>query len=258
MTPPRLVGMVHLPALPGRPNHDGRPLGEIAEAAVREAATLEEGGFDAVLLQNSLDRPTRERVDAATVAQLTRIARDIRDATRITLGINVHKNDGPAAIAIAAAAETSFVRVKVHTGAVLSAEGIVTGCAEETLTLRSRLGLDHTIEIWADIDDPTSRQLPGDTLERAAVDALDFGAADAVIVTQPTVEDSCRAIERLRDRFPSAAFIIGGKTTHDNIRTALQTADGVIVGSALKTQPGIAGDVDPSIVERFVQAAGTA
>ena len=189
---------------------------------------------------------------------MTRIARDIQEATGVVLGINVHKNDGPAAVAIAAAADASFVRVKVHTGAVLSAEGILSGCAEETLILRSRLGLDDALDVWADIDDPTSRQFPGDTLERAAVDALDFGAADAVIVTQPTVDDTCRAIERLRDRFPETPFIIGGKTTHENIGMALQAADGVIVGSALKAQPGIAGDVDPSVVERFVQAATSA
>lgn len=95
MTRPRLVGMVHLPPLPGRPNHDGRRLGEIAEAAVREAATLEEGGFEAVLLQNSLHRPTRERVDIATVAQLTRIARDIRDATRSPSGSTSTRTTAP-------------------------------------------------------------------------------------------------------------------------------------------------------------------
>ena len=249
-----LVGMLHLPALPGRPNHDGRSLDDVVAAAVTDARVLEQAGFDAILVQNSLDRPTRERVDAATIAQLTVIAASVREAVDLELGINVVKNDGPAAVAIAAAVGASFVRVKVHTGVVLSAEGLVAGAAEETLQLRARLGAG--VEIWSDVHDPTSRPLMGDSLTAAAVDAIDFGGAEAVIITQATVAQSCEAIETLRPRLPRARFVIGGKADLRSIGRAAQVADAVIVGSALKRDPGIVGRIDLELAAGLVEAAG--
>ena len=40
MRVPELVGMVHLPALPGNPAWDGTPLAQIGDAAVADALTL--------------------------------------------------------------------------------------------------------------------------------------------------------------------------------------------------------------------------
>jgi len=214
---------------------------------------LAEAGFDAVLLQNSLDRPTRERVDATTIAQLTRVGVAVAEATDLALGINLHKNDGPGTMAVAAAIGASFVRVKVHTGVVLSAEGLVSGVAEETLAVRQRLGAE--IAIWADVHDPTSRPLAGDTLRSAAVDAVDFGAADVLVITQSTVAESCAAIADLRSAVSGTPLVIGGKTTHATIADAMHGADGVIVGSALKETPGIRGEVSVEVARRLVTAA---
>lgn len=250
----RLVGMVHLPALPGSPVHDGTPWQQILAGAQEDAAALERAGFDAVLMQNSLDRPTRARVDIATVAQLTRAACAVREACVLPLGVNLHKNDGPAGIAVAAAVGAAFVRVKVHTGAVLSAEGLVEGCAHETLALRRRLGA--AVAVWADVHDPTSRPLAGDDFVAAAVDAADFGAADALVVTCPSLEETLARIAALRRPLPDTPMVIGGKVTHATARQALAGSDAVIVGSALKSTPGIAGQVDPRMAADFVTAAG--
>lgn len=249
---PQLVGMVHLPALPGRPNHGGETLDEIARMAITDASKLAEAGFHTAMVQNSLDRPTRERVDAATVAQLTRICTEISQAGDIELAVNLHKNDGPAAVAVAAAVNARFVRVKVHTGCVLSAEGLVRGCAEDTLLLRSRLG--SQTQIWADIHEPTSRPFPGDRFLDAARDAATFGAADALIITRPTVAESVQAIAELRAELGDVPLIIGGKVTTETARGAWQGSDGMIVGSALKPSAGIAGHVDLDKARAFVQA----
>ena len=44
---PFLIGMVHLPALPGSPNYSGR-FNDIVKFALGEAGTLEKCGFHAV------------------------------------------------------------------------------------------------------------------------------------------------------------------------------------------------------------------
>jgi hypothetical protein len=250
---PRLIGMVHLPALPGSPAGRGTRLDEITDGAVRDAVTLHEAGFDAVLVQNSLDRPTRERADAAAVAQLTAVSLAVKSAIPLLIGINIVKNDGPGAVAVAAAVGAQFVRVKVLTGGVLSAEGALGGCAWETLALRDRLGAD--VRIWADVYEPTSRPLLPDDLADAAVDAADFGQADGLIITQQTAERSLQVIRQLRARLPGTPMIIGGRVGASNVRAALAGADSVIIGSALKRPAGIRGPVSAQAAREIADAA---
>lgn len=244
--------MLHLPGLPGTPGHSGHSVDELAERAAVDALILAEAGFDRVLLQNSLDRPTRERVDVATVAQLAVIGAAVRQRCPIPLGINLHKNDGPAAIAVAHAVGAAFVRVKVYTGAVLSAEGLVEGCAAETLAIRRRLGAE--IDIWADVHELTSRPLEGDDLESAAVDAAEFGAADALILTRPTVVETLEVIEQLRRRLPSTPLLVGGGVDAATVVDAIAYSDGVIVGRALKGDGAIGSRVDRRAAEDIVAA----
>jgi membrane complex biogenesis BtpA family protein len=249
---PRLVGMVHLPALPGTPAGN-LSLDAIIAGAVRDAETLAVNGFDGLLVQNSLDRPTRETVDAATVAQLTAVASAVRTAVDLPIGINIVKNDGPAAIAVAAAVGAAFVRVKIHTGAVLSAEGVIQGSAFDTLALRHRLGAD--VAIWADVYEPTSRALLSDDLSAAAVDAVEFGLAEGLIITQPTAAESIAVIEALRTRLPDTRMIIGGRVDASNVAETLSTVDSVIIGSALKRPAGIRGPVVAEAAREIARAA---
>jgi membrane complex biogenesis BtpA family protein len=250
---PRLVGMIHLPALPGTPAGSGTRFADILDGAVRDATILHQAGFDGLLVQNSLDRPTRERVDAATIAQLTAVSAAVRSAVPVPIGVNIVKNDGPGAVAVAAATGAEFVRVKILTGGVLSAEGVVRGCAWETLALRERLGAET--RIWADVYEPTSRPLLPDDLTAAAVDAVDFGLADGLIITRPTADLSIDTIRRLRDRLPGTRMVIGGRVDASNVAAALSEVDSVIIGSALKRPAGIRGPVVYEAARQIVEVA---
>ena len=252
MSGPRLVGMIHLPALPGTAA-SRCTLAEILDAALADALVLAAAGFDGVLVQNSLDRPTRQTVDILTVAQMTAVTTRVRQATDLAVGVNIVKNDGPAAVAIAAATDADFVRVKVLTGAVLSAEGIVQGCAAATHDLRRRSG--SAVEIWADVYEPTSRPLLDDDFAAALVDTLDFGSADAVIVTGATTTDTLELARRTRTSRPGARIVIGGRISAPSLAEAFSVADSVIVGSALKRVPGIEGRVDPGCAREIMEAA---
>lgn len=218
---------------------------------MQDARVLEDAGFDAVMVQNSLDRPTRERIDQLAVAQLSAITSAVVSAVSTPVGVNVVKNDGPAAVAIAAASGASFVRVKVLTGAVLSAEGIVQACGEETQALRLRCG--HEISVWADVYEPTSRSLLADDFDAALVDAVDFGAAQAVIVTGHSATESIALAERARKR--ASSVIIGGRIDSRTVVEALNVADSVIIGSALKAEPGIRGPVDANKAAEIASVA---
>jgi membrane complex biogenesis BtpA family protein len=116
-----VIGMVHLPALPGSPRWDGS-MARVVESALADARALVEGGADALLVENFGDAPfTSGRVEPATVAAMSVVAAEVRKAfPRAPLGVNVLKNDARAALAVAVAVGAEFIRVNVHAGAVLA------------------------------------------------------------------------------------------------------------------------------------------
>lgn len=248
-----LVAMVHLPPLPGAANYDGRPVPEIARQAAGEARQLADVGFDGVMLQNTHDRPARVRVRAGTIAAMSTIATTVRAAAEIELGINVHKNDAEAALAIAVSSEASFVRVKVLVGAVVGVEGVIEGASETALDTRREYA--PGIEIWADLYELTSWPLAGTSVENLADLATRFGMADRLIVTDPTVERSVAAVASVRSA-ASIPILVGGRTSAETIRVALDAADGVVVGTCLRQGGRTDMPLDPVAVAEFMRAAG--
>ena len=57
MKRPRLVGMIHLPALPGTPAWDGIRFEEIIGAALTDACSASQPVSTGLLIQNSLIAP---------------------------------------------------------------------------------------------------------------------------------------------------------------------------------------------------------
>jgi membrane complex biogenesis BtpA family protein len=249
-----LVAMIHLPPLPGSANYDGRPVREMARVAADEARLLEAAGFDGVMIQNTHDRPARVTVPAGTTAAIAAVTTSVRDAVSFDVGVNVHKNDAEAALAVAAACGASFVRIKVLVGAVVGPEGIIQGAAERALDVRRSFA--PQIEIWADLYELTSWPLAPTGLANLADLATRFGGAERLIVTDPTVEDSRSAVVTVRAASP-APVIIGGRTNADNIAAAMDTADGVIVGTCLRHSARTDQPLDPSAVHEFMRAART-
>lgn len=249
-----IVGMVHLGPLPGSPRWGG-DLDAVLRQAVTDACTLRDGGVDALLVENYGDRPfTGGRVDAATVAAMTRAVLAVRSTVDLPVGINVLRNDGHSALAIAAATGARFIRVNVYTGAMVAADGVLSGQAYELLRYRRSLGID--VQVWADVLVKHAWPLAIQSIEDAAYDAVDVGLADALIVSgsvtgQPAaVEDAVRVKRRL----PEVPLLIGSGVQERNIRDYLRVADGVIVGTSLKVDGIVANPVDPERVRRLVRA----
>ena len=99
---PRLIGMVHLGALPGAPGYRD-DFDSLVGAAVEDARTLEAAGFNGLMIENYGDVPFfADRVPAVTVAAMTAAVSEIARAVTIPFGVNVLRNDGESALAIAA------------------------------------------------------------------------------------------------------------------------------------------------------------
>ena len=86
---PWLVGVVHLPALPGSP---GARLGvqELSRMAAEDACRLAEAGFGAVVVENHGDAPFRAgRVDPETIAAMAVVTDTVARAVSVPVGVNV-------------------------------------------------------------------------------------------------------------------------------------------------------------------------
>jgi uncharacterized protein len=243
-----VFGMIHLGALPGAPAF--KSMDAVLDAALRDARAIAEGGCDGFVIENYGDVPfTKGRVEPETVAAMTRAIVEIAREVRLPFGVNVLRNDARSAIAIAAATGASFIRVNVHTGAMLTDQGIIEGDAYTTL--RARAALAPEVLVFADHLVKHAAPLANVDSLQAAKDLRHRGGADALIVSGAETgapADTSR-IPLLREALPDAPLLLGSGLTADN--ASRYDADGAIVGTALKTSDGA---VDRKRVEAVVAA----
>ncbi|PSP58546.1 phosphorybosylanthranilate isomerase [Halobacteriales archaeon QH_7_66_36] len=256
-----MIGMVHLPPLPGAPRYDpetGRAA--LHEAARRDAERLADGGVDAVIVENFGDAPFYpESVPNHVVAELTALAGTVREAANCPVGVNVLRNDGPAAVAVAAAAGVDFVRVNVHVGARVADQGVLEGRAHETMRLRERIDAD--VRLLADVDVKHSEPLATGDDEETLAESATRGLADGIVVSgshtgRATPLDAVEAaVERRDQRGLDVPVLVGSGVTADSVSDLLRVADGVIVGTALKEGAKTTNPVSVGRVEELVAAA---
>lgn len=253
-----LVGMVHLPALPGAPEFGG-DRSDVRGQALTDAYTLTEGGFDAVLVENYGDAPYYpDDVPDHVVAEMTAVARELGIAVEGPYGINVLRNDATAALSIAAASGGSFVRVNVHTGSRVTDQGVLDGSAHETLRLRDRIDAD--VAILADVAVKHSVPTSERSIGTLATETIERGLADGLVVSGPATGEPADAeelkavLDSRDDTDPDVPVFVGSGVTADNASELLEVADGLIVGTALKENAETDQPVDPDRVEALVES----
>ena len=235
--------MVHLRALPGAPLFTS--MNDVLELAMHDARALAAGGCDGFVIENFGDRPfTRARVEAETIAAMTRVITEIRSVVSLPFGVNVLRNDALSALAIAAATGAAFIRVNIHTGAAVTDQGVIEGDAYATLRKRAALAPD--VLIFADFLVKHATPLG----EVSAKDLRQRGLADAIIVTGAETGAAADP-SRLRElrALVDAPLLVGSGLTADNA-AQFADADGAIVGTSIKTE----GRVDAAKVEAVVRA----
>ena len=250
-----MVGVVHLLPLPGSPRYGG-DWGRVCDAALRDAAALAEGGVHGLVVENLGDAPYHpDRVPAETTSHMAALAAEIRRVAEVPLGINVLRNDGCAALAVAHAVGAAFIRVNVLCGARVTDQGIVVGNAHEVARLRRSLGAE-SIRILADVRVKHSAPLGEYPIEQEVRDTLIRGGAHGVIVSgtgtgQPTAEDELHAV---KEAAGEASVWVGSGTTPETLSRMLPLADGFIVGTYFKQDGETGNPVDPARVRSFLSA----
>ena len=117
-----LIGMVHLGPLPGAAR--SVPLDEVIDRAVSDAVDLVDAGFDALMIENFGDAPFfADDVPKVTIAAMTRAIAAIATQIEVPFGVNVLRNDGLGALAVAAATGAQFIRINVLLGSMSTDPG---------------------------------------------------------------------------------------------------------------------------------------
>lgn len=248
-----VIGMVHLAPLPGAPRH--RSMADVISAACRDAEALARGGVDAIMVENFGDAPFFPgAVPAETVAALTRAIIEVRHVTPLPIGVNVLRNDARSALGIAAATGARFIRVNVHTGAMLTDQGWIAGAAHETVRARAALAAD--VAILADVLVKHAVPPHGLDIADAARDTWERGHADALIVSGAATGApvSPERLAAVRSAVPAAPLLVGSGLDEVTAPLLLATADGAIVGSAFQRDGRAGNPVEPARVQRLVAA----
>lgn len=252
---PRLVGMVHLLPLPGSPRFGGS-MDEVVTTAAEDARVLVDGGFPALIVENFGDVPFHaDSVPPETIAAMTRAVAEVI-GFGVPTGVNVLRNDAPAAVGIAAATGARFIRVNVLTGVMYTDQGPIAGRAAEVQRTKARLAPD--VEVWADVMVKHATPPSGADVGLAALDTVARGLADAVIVSGSGTGSALDPDEAgaIKEAVPAGTRIVAGSgVARDNLDDALRAVDTVIVGSSIKAGARADNRPDPLRVKAFAEAA---
>ncbi len=247
-----LIGMIHLPALPGEPGNT-HTMKELRRYALEQAAILEAAHFNGVLLENFGDAPFHpDTVPPHITAAMAVIADAIRSQfPHLLLGINILRNATAEALAVAHITGADFIRINVHTGAAITDQGILQGKAH--LTIRYRQQLNSTVALWADLNVKHAAPLRDRPLLTVAEEMVERGKADALILTGPATSTAPDAtlFRQLKTHLPQIPLIIGSGATPELLQTLAPFFDGCIVGTAIKVGGSTAAPIDPEKARAF-------
>jgi uncharacterized protein len=252
-----VVGMVQLAALPGGSRYRGASIGDVLDDALAEAEILAGNGVDALMVQNLGDIPVDTKVSTVQAAWMTRIVTEIAARVRQPVGLNMLENDAEAMFAVASAAGADFVRIKIYAGAMVTPFGIETAQCHAAIKARTAWSAD-AVAILADVHDRTGLPLIPNSLEADLDAAVRLGAADALVLTGRSYEETHRFIETARQVTGATSILVGGGITAANVAEVNRVADGTIVSSSLKGTGTAFGRFDPAKVREFMAAARAA
>lgn len=148
-----LIGMIHVPPLPGAPRFRGGGLAGILDACLRDAEALVTGGMHGLIVENHGDIPFRKpgNIGPETAACLAVVTDRLGQAFDVPLGVNVLANAAIPAFAVAVAAGARFIRVNQWANAYVANEGLIEGEAAEALRYRAALKAD-AVKVFAFAD----------------------------------------------------------------------------------------------------------
>ncbi len=249
-----IIGMVHLPALPGTALYDETAgMAGIREWVKRDLDALQAGGIDAVMFCNENDRPYRLDADFASVAAMADVVASMRADLSVPFGVNVLW-DPIATLSVAAATGASFCR-EIFTGAFAGDFGLWVRSAGDSWRYRRQIGA-RDVKMIFNINAEFAAPIAPRPVADVAKSVVFSSSPDAICVSGPITSqpaDASALAEVVNAVSGSGVPVLvntGFKTA--NCAELLQYADGAIVGSSLKVDGITWNPVDKTRVEALM------
>jgi membrane complex biogenesis BtpA family protein len=259
---PTIIAALHLaPSLASR-LPTAVPIDQAIELALGNVDKAVRGGVKALYIQDLNDMPYAPVIQPHSVAYLSVVGAAIREEfPDLALGICMMSHGGKEPIAVAQAIGAQFVRIKVYTGAMIKAEGILQGCAYEAITYRRQIGAENIV-ILADVYDRTGKPLGEMPLAEAARSVSVYNKADGMIITGLHFDESIKMLQEVQKENFGIPILLGGGAKAENIKEALQFCDGAIVSSCFKpitgwTNESVIADWDFNRIAAFMDAVNS-
>ena len=244
-----LVGMVHLPPLPGSAGFQG-DMETVYNHALADAKALSDNGIEALMVENFNDGPYAKALSLEQTTALAAVTAVVKRETGLPVGIDAAFCDYKAALAGAKAAMADFVRLAVFVDTVECFAGIVEPCCSLAIPFRKQIGGEN-IKILADVQVKHTHMLLKDVDITESAQVAQASGADAIIVTglATGAETPIDTVKRVKAAV-SCPVIIGSGLNASNAKQQLSIADGAIVGSSLKTD----GRIDGAKVRELIES----
>lgn len=257
-----VIGVIHFPPLVGYADFPGY---EVAISnALADLKSFEAGVVDAIFIENNYDVPHKVNVSDEVKEIMSRLAKKIRLATNLPLGVSVLWNDYKSALDIAKENDYQFIRIPVFVDTVVTSYGTMAGVADSVVEYRKEISAEN-IALFTDIHVKHSKVISKETITQSAKIAIEK-KSDALIITgnwtgqAPDLSD----LQGVREVIGDFPIFIGSGGDKNNIIEIFKYATGAIVSTSLK-EGGEKDDevnvkewkqrVDPDKVKDFVNIA---
>ena len=249
-----LIGMIHVPALPGTPGNKLNPK-EIISKCLKEAMKLKDGGIDGIMIENMHDIPYLKRnVGPEIVGLLSVVGHEVKKASSLPCGIQILAGANKEALAAALAGGLDFIRAEGFVFGHLADEGYMDADAGELLRFRKFIGAEH-IFIFTDIKKKhSSHAITQDVSITETAKSAEFFLSDGIVITGKFTgkEPELGSVKDVREA-TKLPVLIGSGITEENIEKYFRFADGFIVGSSIKYDGNWENDIDPERLSLIVK-----
>lgn len=233
-SPKPVIGMCHLPALPGDPGYDELAgMDSVVQYARREIDQLQQGGVDGILISNEFSLPYLTATEPITAISMARVIGEIRDRIEVPFGVNVLW-DGQASIDLAAATGAAFVR-EIFTGVYASDFGLWNTNVGKTVRHRKHVAAEH-VKLLFNIVPEGAGYLASRELASIARSTVFNTRPDGLCVSGLTAGAATDMdhLREVKDAVGDTPVVVNTGVTATNVQRLLEIADAAIVGTYFK------------------------
>jgi uncharacterized protein len=255
-----IIGMAHLPALPGTPLYDAAGgMRHVRDWVARDLEALQGGGIDAIMFCNENDRPYRLDADLASVAAMADVVASLRGELSVPFGVNVLW-DPRATLAVAAATGAAFAR-EIFTGAFAGDFGLWVRSAGDAFRYRREVsaeGCRLLFNINAEFAAPLAPRPLADVARSVVFSSMPDALCVSGPITGQPADTSGLADVAQAIKGSGVPILVNTGFRASNAVELLQFADGAIVGSSLKTDGVTWNPVDQARVRELMAVVAAA